>query len=192
MKTVLKETEIEFEEKKSKFIGYIKPINSIREAENFIKTIKEMHSNATHNCSAYRIIENGQEYYKFDDDGEPSGTAGKPIGEILTTLGVFNVVVVVTRYFGGIKLGAGGLIRNYAKTAKLAVNEAGIVDYIEKKIYLIDFSYNKSSEIDRFINENRIEVLEKTFEERVSYKMSLSNIETEKIKEIKDIVFIEL
>lgn len=192
MKTVLKETEIEFEEKKSKFIGYIKPINSIREAENFIKTIKEMHSNATHNCSAYRIIENGQEYYKFDDDGEPSGTAGKPIGEILTTLGVFNVVVVVTRYFGGIKLGAGGLIRNYAKTAKLAVNEAGIVDYIEKKIYLIDFSYNKSSEIDRFINENRIEVLEKTFEERVSYKMSLSNIETEKIKEINDIVFIEL
>ncbi len=192
MKTVLKETEIEFEEKKSKFIGYIKPINSIREAENFIKTIKEMHSNATHNCSAYRIIENGQEYYKFDDDGEPSGTAGKPIGEILTTLGVFNVVVVVTRYFGGIKLGAGGLIRNYAKTAKLAVNESGIVDYIEKKIYLIDFSYNKSSEIDRFINENRIEVLEKTFEERVSYKMSLSNIETEKIKEINDIVFIEL
>ena len=192
MKTVLKETEIEFEEKKSKFIGYIKPINSIKEAENFINTIKEMHSNATHNCSAYRIIENGQEYYKFDDDGEPSGTAGKPIGEILTTLGVFNVVVVVTRYFGGIKLGAGGLIRNYAKTAKLAVNEAGIVDYIEKKIYLIDFSYNKSSEIDRFINENRIEVLEKTFEERVSYKMSLSNIETEKIKEINDIVFIEL
>ena len=192
MKTVLKETEIEFEEKKSKFIGYIKPINSIREAENFIKTIKEMHSNATHNCSAYRIIENGQEYYKFDDDGEPSGTAGKPIGEILTTLGVFNVVVVVTRYFGGIKLGAGGLIRNYAKTAKLAVNEAGIVDYIEKKIYLIDFSYNKSSEIDRFINENKIEVLEKTFEERVSYKISLSNIETEKIKEINDIVFIEL
>ncbi len=192
MKTVLKETEIEFEEKKSKFIGYIKPINSIKEAENFIKTIKEIHSNATHNCSAYRIIENGQEYYKFDDDGEPSGTAGKPIGEILTTLGVFNVVVVVTRYFGGIKLGAGGLIRNYAKTAKLAVNESGIVDYIEKKIYLIDFSYNKSSEIDRFINENRIEVLEKTFEERVSYKMSLSNIETEKIKEINDIVFIEL
>lgn len=192
MNTVKKETEISFEEKKSKFIGYIKPINSIKEAENFIKTIKEMHSNATHNCSAYRIIENGQEYYKFDDDGEPSGTAGKPIGEILTTLGVFNVVVVVTRYFGGIKLGAGGLIRNYAKTAKLAVNEAGIVDYIEKKIYLIDFSYNKSSEIDRFINENRIEVLEKTFEERVSYKMSLSNIETEKIKEINDIVFIEL
>lgn len=192
MKTVLKETEIEFEEKKSKFIGYIKPINSIKEAENFINTIKEMHSNATHNCSAYRLIENGQEYYKFDDDGEPSGTAGKPIGEILTTLGVFNVVVVVTRYFGGIKLGAGGLIRNYAKTAKLAVNESGIVDYIEKKIYLIDFSYSKSSEIDRFINENKIEVLEKTFEERVSYKISLSNIETEKIKEINDIVFIEL
>lgn len=190
MKTVLKETQIEFEEKKSKFIGYIKPVKEVREAENFIEYINIMHPNATHNCSAYRIIENGQEYYKVDDNGEPSGTAGKPIGEIFVTLDVYNVVVVVTRYFGGIKLGAGGLIRNYAKTAKLAVNEAQIVEYIEKKEYLIDFSYGKSNEIDKIVFDEKIEVLDRNFDERVSYKMLLSQNQREKIQEIKDIIVI--
>ena len=149
-----------------------------------------MHPNATHNCSAYRIIENGQEYYKVDDNGEPSGTAGKPIGEIFVTLDVYNVVVVVTRYFGGIKLGAGGLIRNYAKTAKLAVNEAQIVEYIEKKEYLIDFSYGKSNEIDKIVFDEKIEILDRNFDERVSYKMLLSQNQKEKIQEIKDIIVI--
>lgn len=190
MKTVLKETQIEFEEKKSKFIGYIKPVKRVIEAEEFIEYINMLHPNATHNCSAYRIIENGQEYYKVDDNGEPSGTAGKPIGEIFITLDVYNVVVVVTRYFGGIKLGAGGLIRNYAKTAKLSVSEAQIIEYIERKEYLIDFSYNKSSEIDKIIFDERIEVLDKTFDERVSYKMSLSKNQKEKFEEIKDIIII--
>lgn len=190
MKTVLKETQIEFEEKKSKFIGYIKPVKKVTEAEEFIEYINILHPNATHNCSAYRIIENGQEYYKVDDNGEPSGTAGKPIGEIFIALDVHNVVVVVTRYFGGIKLGAGGLIRNYAKTAKLAVNEAQIVEYIEKEEYLIDFSYNKSSEIDKIIFDEKIEISDKTFDERVSYKMLLSKKQKEKFEEIKDIIII--
>lgn len=190
MKTVLKETQIEFEEKKSKFIGYIKPIQKVKEAEDFIQYIKKLHPNATHNCSAYRLIESGQEYYKADDDGEPSGTAGKPIGEILVTLDVYNAVVVVTRYFGGIKLGAGGLIRNYAKTAKLAVNEAEIVEYIERNQYLVDFSYGKSSDIDKIIFEEKIEILDKNFDERVSYKMLLSKNQKERFEEINDIIII--
>ena len=132
MNTVAKETIIEFEEKKSKFIGYIKPVSSVREAEKFINGIKEMHPNATHNVPLYRVIENGQEYFKYNDDGEPTNTAGKPMAEILNILNVYNVALVATRYFGGIKLGAGGLIRNYAKTAKLAVNEAEIIKYVEK------------------------------------------------------------
>ena len=190
MKTVLKETQTEFEEKKSKFIGYIKPVKKVTDAEEFIEYINMLHPNATHNCSAYRIIENGQEYYKVDDNGEPSGTAGKPIGEIFITLDVYNVVVVVTRYFGGIKLGAGGLIRNYAKTAKLAVNEAQITEYIEKKEYLIDFSYSKSSEIDKIIFDEKIEILDRTFDERVSYKMLLSQEQKGKFEELKDIIII--
>lgn len=192
MNTVKKETEISFEEKKSKFIGYIKPITSAKEAEEFISHIKTLHPNATHNCSCYRVIENGQEYYKPDDDGEPSGTAGKPIGEIFINLDVYNLVVVVTRYFGGIKLGAGGLIRNYAKTSKLAVIEAGIEEYIEKQKYILDFSYNRNSEIDKISYENNVEILEKEFNERVSYKMLLSKVQKEKFEEIKDIIIIEV
>lgn len=192
MNTVKKETEISFEEKKSKFIGYIKPITSAKEAEEFIAYIKTLHPNATHNCSCYRVIENGQEYYKPDDDGEPSGTAGKPIGEIFINLDVYNLVVVVTRYFGGIKLGAGGLIRNYAKTSKLAVIEAGIEEYIERQKYILDFSYNRNSEIDKISYENNIEILKKEFNERVSYKMLLSKEQKEKFEEIKDIIIIEV
>lgn len=93
-----------------------------------------MHPTATHNVPLYRVIESGQEYFKYNDDGEPGNTAGKPMAEILKILDIYNVALVATRYFGGIKLGAGGLIRNYAKTAKLAVNEAGIVEYVERSI----------------------------------------------------------
>lgn len=190
MKTIEKETLINFEEKKSKFFGYIKPIRTVAEAEAYIEYVKKMHPNATHNCSAYRLVENGQEYYKVDDDGEPSGTAGKPIGEIFITLGVYNLVVIVTRYFGGIKLGAGGLIRNYAKTAKLAVNEAQIIEYISKKEFLIDFNYNKSSDVERIIADEAIEIYEKTFDERISYKLLLSEEQKQKFEEMKDVLII--
>ena len=82
MKSIKKMVRIEFEEKKSKFIGYAKPISTKLEAEEFISMIREMHSDATHNCTVYRVLDNGQEYFKADDDGEPSGTAGKPMAEI--------------------------------------------------------------------------------------------------------------
>lgn len=184
MKTVKKETIIEFEEKKSKFIGYIKPITTVLEGENFIEKIKKMHPNATHNVPLYRVIENGQEYFKYNDDGEPSNTAGKPMAEILNILDVYNVAIVATRYFGGIKLGAGGLIRNYAKTAKLAVNEAEIVEYIQKSTFIIDYKYEYTSEIELFLNskkdEYKIEILEKNYSDRVTMKiLATSEIENE-------------
>lgn len=183
MKTILKETVIEYEEKKSKFIGYIKPVNSVIEAEKFIKSIKDMHPNATHNVPLYRVIENGQEYFKYNDDGEPTNTAGKPMAEILNILNIYNVALVATRYFGGVKLGAGGLIRNYAKTAKLAVNEAGIIDYIEKSTFIIDYDYEITAEIDKFFNNNKdnynIEIIEQNYSDRVTIKIKANNeIET--------------
>ena len=192
MKTVAREAQIEFEEKKSKFIGYIKPINTKLEAEEFIEMIKRKHPDATHNCSAYRVIDNGQEYFKVDDDGEPSGTAGKPMGDILTYMEVENLVVVVTRYFGGIKLGAGGLIRNYAKTVKLAVQEAEVVEFIDKKLYLADFSYEKISEVDTVIESCSGEILEKDFNERVTYRVKLSEEGKKFLEEIKGVLLIEL
>ena len=196
MKTVEKETVIEFEEKKSKFIGYIKPVSTVEEAEKFIGSIKEMHPNATHNIPLYRVVENGQEYFKYNDDGEPANTAGKPMAEILNILDVYNVAIVATRYFGGIKLGAGGLIRNYAKTAKIAVNEAGITDYKEKSLFIIDYDYEYTGEMESFLNvhkkEYEIEITEKNYANRVTMKIKADSKIEEKLNEMNKLIVIKL
>ena len=196
MKTVEKETVIEFEEKKSKFIGYIKPVSTVEEAEKFIGSIKEMHPNATHNVPLYRVVENGQEYFKYNDDSEPANTAGKPMAEILNILDVYNVAIVATRYFGGIKLGAGGLIRNYAKTAKIAVNEAGITDYKEKSLFIIDYDYEYTGEMESFLNvhkkEYEIEITEKNYANRVTMKIKADSKIEEKLNEMNRLIVIKL
>ncbi len=196
MKTVLKETIIEFEEKKSKFIGYIKPVSSVNEAEKFIKSVRELHPDATHNVPLYRVMESGQEYFKYNDDGEPTNTAGKPMAEILNILDIYNVVIVATRYFGGIKLGAGGLIRNYAKTAKLAVNEAEIIEYTEKSVFILDYDYENTSEVEMFLNANEqkygIEIQEKNYSDRVTLKIKANSSIEEKLNGINKIIVIRL
>jgi len=119
--------EAEIEINKSRFIAYVKRVETEEAAVAFIEQIKKKHWNATHNCSAYVAGENDQ-YQKADDDGEPSGTAGKPILEILKKGKLKDTVIVVTRYFGGIKLGAGGLIRAYGKSASAGLKAVGIVE----------------------------------------------------------------
>lgn len=114
--------EDEFIEKKSRFIGRIWPVETEEEALARIQEMKKKHYDATHNCWAY-IIRDGA--VRFSDDGEPGGTAGMPMLQVLQREGLYNVVCVVTRYFGGILLGAGGLVRAYTKGAKIAVDAAG-------------------------------------------------------------------
>ena len=114
--------EDEFTEKKSRFIGRVWPVETEEEALSKIEAMKKQHYDATHNCWAY-IIKNGA--VRFSDDGEPGGTAGMPMLQVLQREGLHNVVCVVTRYFGGILLGAGGLVRAYTKGAKIAVDAAG-------------------------------------------------------------------
>lgn len=114
------------------------------------------------------------------------------MGDIITYMDVTNLVVIATRYFGGIKLGAGGLVRNYAKTAKLAIQEAGIAEYIEKKIYIIDFPYEKISEIESIIDSFSGEYLDKGFNERVTYKVKTDMKTFETLKEVKGLLVIEL
>lgn len=191
MNTIKKEAVIEFEERKSRFIGYAKPVSSKKEAEDFIESIKQKHPDATHNCSAYQVIDDGQEYFKTDDDGEPGGTAGKPMGDIITYMEVSNLAVVATRYFGGIKLGAGGLVRNYAKTAKLAIQEAEIEKYVEKKIYILDFPYEKIGEVENTVGESG-EYIEKGYNDRVTYKIKTDTETYEKFKNIKDVIIVDL
>ena len=174
MKTIKQEQRIEFEEKKSKFIGYAKPVFSKEEAEEYIEYIKSIHSDATHNCSAYKINNNGLEFFKVDDDGEPSGTAGKPMGDIINYMEVNNLVVIATRYFGGIKLGAGGLVRNYAKTAKFAITEAEIVDFIDKIDLMIEIPYEKLGEIEKLLKDYEAEVIDKSFLEKIIFKVRIN------------------
>lgn len=192
MKTIEKEAVITFEEKKSKFIGYIKPVSEKYDAEAFIKKIKDKHSDANHNCSVYKVVDNGQEFFKVDDDGEPSGTAGKPMGDIVTYMGVSNLVIVATRYFGGIKLGAGGLIRNYAKIAKLSIQKSGIIEYVKMKKYILEFPYDKIGEVDSVLSYNSIENIEKGYNENVIYKLELNERVLNQIKEITGILIVEL
>ena len=114
--------EDEFNEKKSRFIGRVWPVETEEEALAKIQEMKKQHYDATHNCWAY-IIKDGA--VRFSDDGEPGGTAGMPMLQVLQREGLYNIVCVVTRYFGGILLGAGGLVRAYTKGAKIAVDAAG-------------------------------------------------------------------
>lgn len=124
--TVNKSGSDEFIIQKSRFIGYIKRVETEEAAQDFIKEIKKKHHDATHNCSAY-LIGQHDEIQKANDDGEPSGTAGVPMLEVLKKQHLKDTVVVVTRYFGGIKLGAGGLIRAYGTTTSEAIKKTGVV-----------------------------------------------------------------
>ena len=119
--TLGREASAEFTEKKSVFIGYASPVKTVEEAEDFIAKIKKKHADARHNVSAYMVGNS----VRYSDDGEPKGTGGVPVLEVLKKSGVDGAVLVVTRYFGGILLGAGGLVRAYTKGAKIAVDAAG-------------------------------------------------------------------
>ncbi|WP_217588498.1 YigZ family protein [Lentibacillus saliphilus] len=125
--TVNKQGSTEKTIQKSRFIGYVRRVETEEEAQQFINEIKKKHHDATHNCSGYLIGENDQ-IQKANDDGEPSGTAGVPILEVLKKMHLKDTAVVVTRYFGGVKLGAGGLIRAYGSTTSQAIHETGIVN----------------------------------------------------------------
>ena len=122
-KTVHKEAYNEFTEKRSRFIGYACPVKTVDEANAFISRIKQKHWDAKHNVYAYILKDGGIK--RYSDDGEPQGTAGIPMLEVFRRAGVTNAVCVVTRYFGGVLLGAGGLTRAYAKSAKDALDAAG-------------------------------------------------------------------
>jgi uncharacterized YigZ family protein len=140
-KVLYEETSAELVEKKSRFIAYLKPVNSEEEAAAFIDSIKKKHWDARHNCSAVVIGQNN-EFSRCSDDGEPSGTAGKPMLEVLLGEQVHNLAVVVTRYFGGVLLGTGGLVRAYQGAVKKALAGAAILEKMEGFEMTIRTDYN--------------------------------------------------
>lgn len=148
--TVKKEGNDQVIIQKSRFIGYIKRVESEEEAQNFIQDIKKKHHDATHNCSAYIIGENDQ-IQKANDDGEPTGTAGVPMLEVLKKQRLKDTAVVVTRYFGGIKLGAGGLIRAYGSTTSQAIKSTGVVKRQLMQGFSITVDYNLLGKLENVL-----------------------------------------
>ena len=154
-RTVQKEAEAEQIIEKSRFISYIRPVESKEEADSFVAEIRAMHRQATHNVPAY-VIGDKMQIQWGSDDGEPQGTSGAPIVQMLVKEGITNVAVVVTRYFGGIKLGTGGLVRAYTSSAKLAVNEAGICDICDMTILEIKIDYSHLAKIQNTAMQNQV------------------------------------
>ena len=139
-KTVHKEAYNEFTEKRSRFIGYACPVKTVDEANAFISRIKQKHWDAKHNVYAYILKDGGIK--RYSDDGEPQGTAGIPVLDVLEKSQTVDVCVVVTRYFGGILLGASGLVRAYTNTAKIGIDSAGIITMASCKIAELTCDYN--------------------------------------------------
>lgn len=164
-----------FIEKKSEFIGYAKRCESEEEAKAFISVIKNKHKQATHNCFAYVIGEN-MGIQRYSDDGEPQGTAGIPILEVMKKSNVTDCAIVVTRYYGGILLGAGGLTRAYTKGASIALKAGNIVEKVEGVRLLIHMDYDMLGKVQYKCNENNWHMEETEYTDKVVVHI-LSEIE---------------
>ena len=152
-----------FKEKNSKFIGYAYPITSENEVKTHIENLKKEHFSARHWCYAYQI---GTENSKFraNDDGEPSNSAGMPIYGQIQSFEITNILIVVVRYFGGVKLGVGGLISAYKTTAQLTLEEANIIEKTIDKHFKITFDYKNMNKVMRIIKEKNIDIVNQKME----------------------------
>ncbi len=168
--TLSHESEVEFEEKKSVFIGHAIRTDTEQEAQEYIKSIKKRYNDATHNVFAYLI--NGGIIARYSDDGEPQGTSGMPTLDALRKSGVDNACVVITRYFGGTLLGAGGLVRAYSHTAALALSAAGIVTYEPYSEFLLTCGYSEYQKYIAYLTDARVIVDQTDFDAQVTLRFA--------------------
>ena len=180
-RTIKEDGQVQEEIKKSRFICHAKRVYSEEEARDFITAIKKEHYKATHNCSAF-IVGERSEIKRTSDDGEPSGTAGIPMLGVLENHNLTNVCVVVTRYFGGIKLGAGGLIRAYAGSVALAVKEIGIIEIKEQAGIQIHMTYAQYQEYVNFLKEHNLIELATSFTDQVDTMIFIDKEKKDGIK----------
>lgn len=173
---------VQEEIKKSKFICHVKRVASEEEARDFINAIKKEHYKATHNCSAF-IIGEQSDIKRTSDDGEPSGTAGVPMLGVLENHHITNSCVVVTRYFGGIKLGAGGLIRAYAGSVAQAIREIGLVEIKEQLVLGITLTYSQYQEFANFLKDHQLVEQDPTFTDQVTTTIFVNKEDTSSISE---------
>lgn len=157
----------EIVEKKSRFIAHVKAVYSVEEAQEYIEQIKKEYWDARHNCFAYSI---GVDHplTRFSDDGEPGGTAGKPILEVILGSGIQNIVIVVTRYFGGTLLGTGGLVRAYTQASREGIRNSVIIEKQQGKRFLLNMDYTDLGKVQYVLAQNNILTESVEYEERVN------------------------
>lgn len=163
MKTIKKSVSAEIVEKKSKFISEIFYVESVQEAEAKIEEKKKKYYDAKHHCSAYRVLEKNNVIERISDDGEPSGTAGAPILNLLSKNNLVNVLVVVTRYFGGILLGTGGLVRAYSRATSDGLEKAEIIKLEKGERIKVPVSYKNLAYLQYYCKKNDIPILQTNF-----------------------------
>lgn len=178
--TIKEDFTAEEEIKKSRFICHLKRVYTEEEARSFISEIKKEHHKANHNCSAFTLGER-QEIQRSSDDGEPSGTAGVPMLEILKKREITNVCAVVTRYFGGIKLGAGGLIRAYAGSVGHALDQVGLVKFVTQEQLILTLDYGNYDGLQRFLSAQGLIISESEFLSDVTVKLFVDLDKTDQL-----------
>jgi len=177
-RTIMARAEDEFIINKSRFIGHGCPCETEEAALKFLTEMREKYKDASHNCYAY-IIGANMGVMRYSDDGEPGGTAGMPIIEVLKARQVTNLCVVVTRYFGGILLGAGGLVRAYSKGAATALDACGVGVMHPTARYMLDVSYSALGKLEYFLKSEPIIIEEKTFSDVVTLQLIVKNEDEE-------------
>lgn len=196
MKTIIEGKTAEVTEKKSRFIANIFYVENVTEADEKIKQINKKYYDAKHNCYAY--IVDGIE--KCSDDGEPSKTAGAPMLDILKKNQFTNVLVIVTRYFGGILLGTGGLVRAYSEATKRAIENSDVVEIVSGERYIIEVSYENVNNVLYWCNKLNIKICENVYETSIKLTIEstkedkeklINNVEIENIKVVNSNIFIE-
>jgi uncharacterized YigZ family protein len=180
--------EVLFKEKSSKFFGYAYPIESEEEVKPLIDILRKQHPHAVHYCYAYQI---GTEKvsYRANDDGEPSNTAGAPIYGQIQSFGLTNVLLVVVRIFGGIKLGVGGLITAYKTTAQLVLEDAEIIEKTIDIHFLISFDYKNMNKVMHVIKEKKLDIVTQTMELEEDSEQTLGKIEVKTRKKNAEMIF---
>ncbi|NLK20855.1 MAG: YigZ family protein [Epulopiscium sp.] len=167
-KTILKPTEAEIIEKKSRFIATVRPVKNEEEAQTFIEEMRKKYWNATHNVFAYQIGERNQ-IQRFSDDGEPSGTAGLPVLDVLKQEDIKNTAIVVTRYFGGTLLGTGGLVRAYGRCAKEGIVESGIIEKVLYQRFHVTTDYPRLGKIQYEILQMGNVIEDTVYEDNITF-----------------------
>ncbi len=181
-------TEIIYKDKNSKFFGYAYPITKIDEVKTYIDILKKQHHNAGHWCYAYQLGTE-QVQYRANDDGEPNNSAGQPIYGQIQSYKLTNVLVVIVRYFGGVKLGVAGLINAYKTSAKMALENASIIEKTINVSYRIMFDYKNMSKVMRIIKEKNITIINQKLELDCSIDISVRKRDSEVIFNIFNTLF---